>query len=86
MYIRLAERCALRLVAVAAIRSFYFTDALVGSLARITAIVGRQMRWEIFSISAARSPITTHGAIVLPVVTRGIIEPSAIRRLSTPRR
>ena len=51
----------------------------MGSLARITAIVGPQMRWAIFSISAARSPITTHGAMVLPVVTRGMMEPSAIR-------
>jgi hypothetical protein len=84
MYIRLAERCARRLVAIAAIRSFSFTYALVGSLARITAIVGPQMRWEIFSISAARSPMTTQGAIVLPVVTRGMMEPSAIRRLPIP--
>jgi hypothetical protein len=37
-----------------------------------------------FSISEARSPMTTQGAIVLPVVTRGMIEPSAIRRLSMP--
>ena len=37
-----------------------------------------------FKISAARSPITTQGAIVLPVVTRGMIDPSAIRRLSIP--
>ena len=35
-------------------------------------------------ISPARSPITTQGAIVLPVVTRGMMEPSAIRRLSIP--
>jgi hypothetical protein len=42
------------------------------------------MRWAIFSISEARSPMTTQGAIVLPVVTRGIMEPSAIRRLSIP--
>ena len=34
--------------------------------------------------SDACSPIMTQGAIVLPVVTRGRIEPSAIRRLSTP--
>jgi len=34
--------------------------------------------------SAARSPMMTHGAIVLPVVTRGIMEPSAIRRFSMP--
>lgn len=35
-------------------------------------------------ISAARSPITTQGAMVLPVVMRGMMEPSAIRRLSIP--
>jgi hypothetical protein len=37
-----------------------------------------------FSTSPARSPMTTQGAIVFPVVTRGRIDPSAIRRLSTP--
>lgn len=37
-----------------------------------------------FSISAARSPITTQGPMVLPVVTRGMIDPSAIRRFSIP--
>jgi hypothetical protein len=35
-------------------------------------------------ICAARSPMITHGAMVLPVVMRGMIEPSAIRRRSTP--
>ena len=35
-------------------------------------------------ISAARSPTMTQGAIVLPVVTRGMIDPSAMRRFSTP--
>src|SRR5215510_10712694 len=35
-------------------------------------------------ISAARSPMITQGAMVLPVVTRGMIDPSAMRRLSTP--
>ena len=34
--------------------------------------------------SAARSPMITQGAIVLPVVTRGMIDPSAIRRFSIP--
>ena len=33
---------------------------------------------------AARSPTMTHGAIVLPVVTRGRIEASAMRRPSMP--
>jgi hypothetical protein len=45
---------------------------------------GRQMQWAIFSISAARSPMTTHAAIVLPVVTRGIMDASAIRRFLSP--
>jgi hypothetical protein len=34
--------------------------------------------------SAARSPMMMQGAMVLPVVTRGMIEPSAIRRFSIP--
>src|SRR5258707_5983792 len=34
--------------------------------------------------SAARSPMMTQGAMVLPVVTRGMIEPSATRRWVTP--
>ena len=34
--------------------------------------------------AAARSPMITHGAMVLPVVTRGMIDASAIRRLSMP--
>ena len=37
-----------------------------------------------FKISAARSPMITQGAIVLPVVTRGMMEPSAIRRFVIP--
>ena len=36
------------------------------------------------SASAARSPMMMQGAMVLPVVTRGMIEPSAMRRFSTP--
>jgi hypothetical protein len=35
-------------------------------------------------ISAARSPMMTQGAMVFPVVTRGMIEPSAMRRCSIP--
>jgi hypothetical protein len=35
-------------------------------------------------ISAARSPMMTQGAMVFPVVTRGMIDPSAIRRCSIP--
>src|ERR1700722_6621777 len=33
---------------------------------------------------AARSPMTTHGAMVLPVVIRGMIDASATRRLPMP--
>src|SRR3984893_11491089 len=43
-----------------------------------------QMRWAIFRSSAARSPMTTHAAIVLPVVTRGMMDASAIRRFLSP--
>jgi len=32
-----------------------------------------------------RSPMITHGIMVFPVVTLGMIEPSAIRSLSMPR-
>jgi hypothetical protein len=35
-------------------------------------------------ISPARSPMMTQGAMVLPVVTRGMMEPSAIRRFWIP--
>src|ERR1700756_5430831 len=35
-------------------------------------------------ISAARSPTITQGAMVLPVVTRGMTDPSAMRRFLTP--
>ena len=35
-------------------------------------------------ISAARSPMMTQGAMVLPVVTFGMIEPSAMRSPSMP--
>src|SRR6267143_6007591 len=35
---------------------------------------------SVCKIAVARSPITTHGAIVLPVVPRGITEASAIRK------
>jgi hypothetical protein len=34
--------------------------------------------------SAARSAMMMQGAMVLPVVTRGMIEPSAMRRFSIP--
>ncbi len=37
-----------------------------------------------FSISPARSPMMTQGAIVLPAVTLGMMEPSTMRRLSIP--
>jgi DNA-directed RNA polymerase specialized sigma24 family protein len=38
----------------------------------------------LLKISAARSPMTVHGAMVLPVVTRGMIEPSAMRSFWMP--
>ena len=36
------------------------------------------------SMAAARSPMITHGAIVLPVATLGMTDPSATRSLSIP--
>ena len=41
-------------------------------------------RCSLVSSSAARSAITTHGAIVLAVVILGMMEPSATRKFSTP--
>jgi hypothetical protein len=35
-------------------------------------------------MAAARSPMITHGAIVLPVATLGMTDPSATRSLSIP--
>src|SRR5215510_14535101 len=43
-----------------------------------------QMLCAVRRISPARSPMMTQGAMVLAVVTRGMMEPSAMRRLSTP--
>ena len=43
-----------------------------------------QHRWSDLMNCAARSPMTTHGAIVFPVVIRGMIEASATRRLPRP--
>jgi hypothetical protein len=40
--------------------------------------------WSFRNVSAARSPMMTQAAMVLPVVTRGMMEPSAIRRFSIP--
>jgi hypothetical protein len=40
----------------------------------------RHCRRSPASSSAARSPITTHRAMVLAVVIRGMMEPSAMRR------
>jgi hypothetical protein len=47
-------------------------------------LVGYQTLWSAFSISPARSPMTTQGAMVLPVTMRGMIDPSAIRSLLMP--
>jgi hypothetical protein len=72
-----AERYSTVLVALTAIVR---STALVGGANG--ADVGLDYnRWR---ICAARSPMTTHGAIVLVMGICGMIEPSAIRRLSTP--
>jgi hypothetical protein len=44
----------------------------------------RYQKWSALSISAQRSPMMTQGAIVFPLDTRGMIDASAIRRLSIP--
>jgi hypothetical protein len=44
----------------------------------------RQIPCAFLMISAARSPMTTQGAIVLPLVTFGMIEASAMRSRSMP--
>jgi hypothetical protein len=49
-----------------------------------SAEFGDHILYSAFSISPARSPMITQGAIVLPVVTRGMIDPSTIRTLSIP--
>src|SRR6478672_13186862 len=36
------------------------------------------------NISLARSPMITQGAMVLPVITRGMMDPSATRRFLIP--
>lgn len=48
------------------------------------SVVAHQMPCAFLMISAARSPITTQGAIVLPLGTLGMIEASAIRNRSMP--
>ena len=55
--------------------------ATVELLAAALALDGQQ-RNEL--LAAARSPMMTQGACVLPVVTRGMIDPSATRRWSMP--
>ena len=47
-------------------------------------VVPGQAACAVRIISAARSPMMAHGAWVLPVVTRGMIEPSATRSPSIP--
>jgi hypothetical protein len=54
---------------------------LIDSLA---ALAVDQTAQSFRMISAARSPMMTQGAIVLPVVTFGMIEPSAMRSPSMP--
>lgn len=41
-------------------------------------------RYSAFISSAARSPMTTQGAIVFALVILGMMDPSATRRFSTP--
>jgi hypothetical protein len=40
--------------------------------------------WRFCKISTARSPMVTQGAMVFPVVTRSMMDPSAIRRFLMP--
>jgi hypothetical protein len=44
----------------------------------------RSELWSEMSICAARSPMTAHGVTMLRLVIRGMIEASAMRRLSIP--
>ena len=53
-------------------------------LRRVDISGTRYAAWVARMASAARSPMITQGAIVLPVVTRGMIDPSAMRRFSIP--
>jgi hypothetical protein len=55
----------------------------IGQISPLVTIVV-YILYSAWIIGAARSPMITHGAMVLPVVMRGMIEPSAIRRRSTP--
>ena len=66
-------------------------DAVSGFMSVVCIVIhslscrdNHQILYAARSISPARSPMITQGAIVLPVVTRGMIEPSATRRLSIP--
>src|SRR6266481_6728952 len=52
---------------------------------RVQSWLGQPFLWDVracgrpgWRISATRSPMMTQGPMVFPVVTRGIIEPSAI--------
>lgn len=51
---------------------------------RLEAIPNLYKPWLLRIIAAARSPMMTQGAIVFPVVTLGMTEPSAMRNRSTP--
>lgn len=72
----------------------YLRRATVDQILRIEQLLCRFERFVYLIIpvtlcaarirSAARSPITTHGAMVLPTVMRGMIEASAMRSLSMP--
>src|SRR5262249_35193136 len=54
------------------------------SVSSLVVVLVDQMLCAARSISPARSPMMTQGAMVLAVVTRGMMEPSAMRRFSTP--
>ena len=67
----------------------HVTDEASNSVAARTTSSLSIMLWTLrlclrLRISAARSPIITQGAMVFAVVMRGMIDPSAMRRFSTP--
>src|SRR6202795_3925792 len=70
---------------------WYYLVVLVAAVRALPARAGAGHRLGRFQsvcsawrISAARSPTMTQGAMVFPVVTRGMIEASAMRRCSVP--
>lgn len=59
-------------------------DARCSGCARGRSCSWAQTRWVERISSTARSPITTHGAMVLPLVTWGMTDASAMRSPWTP--